>query len=282
MSRRRRKRPGPTRVESSRLRAEASTAQGSRSLAQAAAVAASKTKPIRPWRFWVPAILSVLVAFTGLQMYGGTGVEELRAVPLATLLLAAGALGWAASRARSVISSRAMTWFGGTVGAVAVLLIVGGVNSVVIDGQVRPAVSTDAQVARAAHRYADDLAAIAGYDTLLRLDSSRARARMGDMASGSTELIEMAADYRQQAAGDLPAAELQLVAEEIAVAAEFGARALEGRRDLLLQYDARLDANVTSWHIAYTESVLTAGPMLADAAATHGVLLVDPQRDPVE
>lgn len=283
MSRRRRQRAAATgRVEQSRLRAEAAAAGQPASLRQAAALAAAEP-PRRPrWRFWVAAAVAGSWLWAGWQLYGPLVAGRFAPVPLAAAWTVAAVAARFAWRWREAVGRRVQLVAAATVLVVSALLVVGTATSVVVDGRVPAASSQTAQVAKLTEQIVADLEHIRSYDEMMRLDDSRARARARQFEAGSDTLEALAIEYRELADAGLPAEEFEPVVDQVAVAADFGARTLDGRSDLVVQYDARLEQKVTRWHTTYTEAWLRAGSGLADAAAVYGVTLVDPETDPVE
>lgn len=278
----RRTKSTPSRVEQSRLRAEAA-AHGTRSLAQAAAVSAAAPRRVPSWPAPAATVASAVVFLVGWYAYGPTArVGGARWLPLVAALTVAAAFAATAVKrwpdARSVPRRVCAT----VSVALCALFVVGSTTSVVVDGKVHLAGSDTAQAVAMIRQVQDDLVEIASYDRLLRLDTPVARVEIDSYAPAATRLAEIAGHYAGLRVEDLPSAQFIPVLRQVATAADFGARALDGKRDLTLQHDARLEANVTSWRETYTEAVLSAGPQLADLARVYGFALVDPDRDPVE
>jgi hypothetical protein len=274
-------RPG-SRVTQSRLRAEAAEQGRPVSLAQAAALASKRPVAKRRWTFHLVAWLATLTALAGWYQFGPTSRTPTHLTLLAASLAASSGLAWLAFRLRPRVGVRASALTCAAAAVLAALMVVGGQHSVVVDGRVQASTSSLARIDREVRAIQSDLVEIASYDVLLRLDVATARGRLDEYERAAVRLEELAAHYGEKGAGELPAEELRPVIGQVKVAAAFGSQALVGYRNLVLQYDARLDANVTSWHIAYTEAALMSGSGLADVAGLHGLLLVDPSRDPVE
>lgn len=277
----RKNRRKPTRVEQARLRQQAASPGAARSLAEAAAV--RDATPARPsgWPVHALLVVAALVVMAGVYLYGPWArVGGVQWPGLLGAVVLSGAAGWQAWRWRA----RAGRWRWSAIGAVAlvVVFVVGSSSSVTIDGRVQFAGGDTAEAVALIRTVQDDLSEIASYDELLRHDTAVARVEIDRYRPAAQRLAELAGHYASMRVEELPSDQFVPVLRQVAAAADFGSRALEGKRDLTLQYDARLEANVISWHETYTQAVLTAGPQLSELARLHGFDLVDPERDPVE
>jgi hypothetical protein len=280
-----RRSPRPSRIEQSRLRQQAASDGAPRTLTAAAAVADVIPAAPRAWPFHAAvSIAAVTVAVSAYLTGPAATIGQPRLwMRVGGAVLAAG-LGRYAQvvHGRGGVQRRAARRTLVASVTLLTLFIVGIGSSVTIDGHVSLAGSQQARSVELLQQVKADLDIIASYDELLALDTAAARVEVDRYPDAVNALTALAGSYAQIQVAHLPSAQFVPALRQVATAADFGARALAGKRDLTLQHDARLEQTVMSYRETYVTAVLTAGPLLADLGQLIGYPLVDPTRDAVE
>lgn len=169
---------------------------------------------------------------------------------------------------------------------VAVLLAttfsVGTFTSIVVNGQVHPTTSDTAQAYRLAHELREDLEYVAQADQLLDAEQADARARFAEYEPTAEQLAEISKKWAKVAddPNSLPSPGFAEVAKHTANGAHWAAEAMVRKQQLIVEPDARGEADVASYRVTYAQEVLTAGPQLVAVAKLYGIVLTE--EGPVE
>jgi len=158
---------------------------------------------------------------------------------------------------------------------VVVCLVVGMFSTTEIDGRAYLNSSPTAKAYHLSIRMRADLFTMAGYDVLLTDNEAAARAAYSQYAPAASRMNQLSASY-SSLAGDvsaLPSPQFQEVAQNIANAAYWGAKALVAKANDIIQPDAANEANIASWRQTYVADVLAAGPELGHLASLYGINL---------
>lgn len=175
--------------------------------------------------------------------------------------------------ARRVGRRRHLVLVGGVGLLVVVCLAVGMFHTTEINGR---AYLNSSPTARAYHlslQMRSDLYAMAGYDVLLTDNVAAARAAYSQYAPAAARMDQLSAYYANLAsrASGLPSPQFQQIAQNIADAAYWGAKALTAKANDIVQPDAANEANIASWRQTYVSDVLAAGPALGHLASLYGI-----------
>lgn len=186
----------------------------------------------------------------------------------ALTLLAAGAAWWALPRVTKRIAA--------AVSALCVLLIAafvaGAFTSVVIEGEVYLTTSDTAQAYRISNELLDDLEYMKDADRLLAADQTEGRALYREYEPAQKRLTEISRKWSRLSAEpeNLPSANLAAVARNVAVATDWHARALERKAQILVEPDARGEADVASYRASGVQAFSLAGVQLGEIAQLYG------------
>ena len=269
--RRRKKREGGvSQVERIRAEAELSTPEPARSLAAAAASKTVARKVPASWPYYVCVVVAAASALLTVYLAGPLVPQAVwwhtAAAAVVAAVSAAGVWRWRRlaplRRARTVAISAA---------ALVALFAVGASTQVVIDGTPHLATSETAQSYKLIRQIEDDLIRLVRFDELIGADQTTVRANLASYDPAALELAQVSAKYAQMQPEDLPNDAFVPVVRSIAAGADFGSRAVTGRKDLALQYDARLESDVASFRATYAEQILSAGQQLNGIASLYDI-----------
>lgn len=268
----RRRQPDASRLERIRAEAELSTPEPARSLAAAAAAKAVAPAVPSRWPFYATATVALAASLVGVYLGSALAPWSPWWQPLLAATVAFGAME-GARRLRSRVSRRHQQLALLVPIVLVGLFALGASTQVVIDGTPHLATSETAQAYRLVVEVEADLRTLASFDELIGADQTTARANIALYEPAALEMARIQAKYAQMNPADLPNEAFAGVVRSVAAGADFGARAMMGRRDLALQYDARLETDVTSYRTTFAEQVLSAGQQLSGVASLYGIPL---------
>jgi hypothetical protein len=183
----------------------------------------------------------------------------------------AAVLSWWAARVAAGCGRRGRVVACGVGTAVVGLFLVGAAGSVVVGGRVYSSRSDTAKAWRLVEAARKDLYRISAMSELVDLDTARARSRLRDYEDAIGEMKRIRDRWAGRGrTGGLPSDLLKSVVDHMGAAADFGVVALERRRALLLESDARLAAELESAARSLVAEVRAAGDAMARVAELYG------------
>lgn len=160
--------------------------------------------------------------------------------------------------------------------ALVMLMLLGGMTQLVIDGRPQLATSREARAHEMVRDIYDDLLEMGVHDELLSMTQADARSRYNSYEPAARAMRVIANRWSRVDLGELPDPDLIEIVGHVKTAATFGAEALDLRYILITEPDDRTEAIVRENRAAFVAETLAAGAKLKPLAERYLVSITPP------